>query len=394
MTALRLLHTADWQLGLRAAQLGERGAEVRAERLRALDRMVDLAREQKVDLVVAAGDLFDRSEVDEVVVRAAIAALARLAPARVVLLPGNHDPHEPAGVWSRRAWRTAGEHVAVLTAAEEVEILPGVALYPCPLGQRQSQLDPTGWIPPRAPGDDRLRLGIAHGALASLPGRVNFPIAPDRAEICGLDYLALGDWHGVKVLGRTAYSGTLEQTSFGERLAGWVLVVTLERQGTPRIEQHRVGRLVWRQLDREASTLADVERLAAEIAELGEPETVLLRARIEVVNGDGAVLRELELLAQRLEPSLLYLDWQVSVLQLGELDGDGAFAGGGILSDVDESLLACLEAKALDPQAIPPELAALEELRGASAEELREARVHLRRLLAGVGEPTSSRISR
>ena len=60
--------------------------------------------------------------------------------------------------------------------------------------RKRSSRDPTGWIPPREEGDDRLRIGLAHGALDILPvDTTNFPIAPDRDERSGLDHLALGE---------------------------------------------------------------------------------------------------------------------------------------------------------------------------------------------------------
>jgi DNA repair exonuclease SbcCD nuclease subunit len=371
---LRLLHTADWQLGLRAAQVGERAGVVRAERLRALERLVVLAGELRPDLVVAAGDLFDRPEVDEETVAAAIELLDRLAPTPVVLLPGNHDPLDPGGVWERRIWSGAPHHLYIARSAEELvlEGLPDLALYPCPLSQKQSQRDPTAWIPARSLDDERLRVGVAHGALASLPGSANFPIAPDRAEAAGLDYLALGDWHGVKLMGRTAYSGTIEQTSFGERLAGWALLVELERGAPPRIEQHNVGRLLWRQVDFEVCELDDLARLEAEVAAFGPADTLLLRARVEVLSSDEEVLREVDELERRLAERVLHLDFQTKLHRLGTLTLDA-----GVLAEVDVSLAALLAGESLAGVA----------LERVAPDVVSEARAHLRRLLATSASP-------
>jgi DNA repair exonuclease SbcCD nuclease subunit len=374
---MRILHTADWQLGLRAAQAGERAADVRAERLACVARIVDLAHELAVDLVLVAGDVFDRQEIDEAVLDATIDQLERLAPIPVVLLPGNHDPLEVGGVWDRRAFARAGAHVTIACEARELEVLPGVALYPCPLTQRISTQDPTAWIPPRAEGDQRLRIGLAHGALDSLPKRGNFPIALDRAEACDLDYLALGDWHGSMVRGRTAYPGTPEQASFGEKAPGYVLLVELEqtdpaaprRRPLPRVEQHRVGRFVWHAMETEVRDRTDLVRLEAELAEIARAEDLLLRLVVTAPGADAARRAALDALEERLRARLFVLDWTIEEHD----DLEGALPD-GLLGEIDDVLAAMLDG------APPPD--GLEELGELAPAVLREARARLRTLVA------------
>ena len=50
---VRFLHTADWQMGMRAAKLGEAGKRVRKERLTAGRRVIQTARENAVDFILA-----------------------------------------------------------------------------------------------------------------------------------------------------------------------------------------------------------------------------------------------------------------------------------------------------------------------------------------------------
>ncbi|MFO8238256.1 MAG: exonuclease subunit SbcD [Prochlorococcaceae cyanobacterium] len=53
---MRLLHTSDWHLGRQF-----HGFSLLDEQDRAMDRLVELAGEAEVDLVVIAGDLYDRA---------------------------------------------------------------------------------------------------------------------------------------------------------------------------------------------------------------------------------------------------------------------------------------------------------------------------------------------
>src|SRR5690606_4469982 len=101
---------------------------------------------------------------------------------------------------------------------EPVRLADGVTLYPCPLKHKAGYDDPTAWIPRREDKED-LRIGLAHGTLPIQQemGEDAFPIALDRAEQAGLDYLALGHWHSTLGHppggnGRTWYSGTHETT--------------------------------------------------------------------------------------------------------------------------------------------------------------------------------------
>jgi len=63
---MKFLHTADWQIGMKAAALGDAGARVREERLAAGRRVVEAAKSHHVDFVLVAGDLFEDNAVDRV----------------------------------------------------------------------------------------------------------------------------------------------------------------------------------------------------------------------------------------------------------------------------------------------------------------------------------------
>ena len=85
---MKILHTADWHVGrtLRGhSRADEHGA--------VLDEIVGIARDETVDLVLVAGDQFDRtvpSPESEEIVYDALLRLARTG-AQVVVIAGNHD---------------------------------------------------------------------------------------------------------------------------------------------------------------------------------------------------------------------------------------------------------------------------------------------------------------
>ena len=95
---MRILHTSDWHLGRsfhREGMLGHQAAFV--------DHLLAVVEAERVDLVVVAGDVYDRALPHVDAVRLADEALARLAASRaqVVITSGNHDSAHRLGFSSR-----------------------------------------------------------------------------------------------------------------------------------------------------------------------------------------------------------------------------------------------------------------------------------------------------
>lgn len=86
--SLRLLHTADWHVGRTL-----RGRSRADEHAATLDQLVALAADQRADLVVVAGDLFDTAAPTPDAERLVYRTLLRLAEdgRHVVVISGNHD---------------------------------------------------------------------------------------------------------------------------------------------------------------------------------------------------------------------------------------------------------------------------------------------------------------
>ena len=207
---MRFLHTADWQVGMKASHVGEAGTRVRDERVAAARRVVEAARAAGADFILAAGDTFEDNGVDRVLVQKVADILVGFG-GPVYLIPGNHDPLVPGAVWDHPAWK-ASANVHVLREERPVEI-PGGTLYPCPVRAKHSGKDPTAWIPVEE--DRGIRIGLAHGTVEGVhQEEPDYPIARDAATRHGLDYLALGHWHSTATYAgpdgttRMAFQGT------------------------------------------------------------------------------------------------------------------------------------------------------------------------------------------
>ena len=279
----RFLHTADWQIGRRYAQFDPDDAVLIAEqRLLTIERLAALATARSVDAVLVAGDVFDAQTVGEKLIRRLFAALQGFA-GPWIMISGNHDAALGESVW------TQAQRLAAVPSQVRLALEPGVvelpacrtALLVAPLTQRYTYDDSTAFFDEAPTPEGWLRIGVAHGSLAGiLPDSVDSanPIAATRRLSARLDYLALGDWHGLKqVDAHCAYSGTPEQDRFVDNAPGHCLIVDVAAPGaTPVVEPVRVGRYRWRDLSRSVRVPTDIDEIERELASLDGDDIVEL----------------------------------------------------------------------------------------------------------------------
>ena len=256
---LRFVHSADWQLGARFTQFGATAERLRAQRLLTLRAALNLAHDRAADAFFVAGDLFEDNQVSDALVDETLAIFGAFPEIPVYLLPGNHDPASgPGSVWSRRQFRDGAlpGNVTVLRDAVAL-VLRGrhgsdSLLLAAPLHQKVSTVDPTLRLLDLAgeQSAERIRIGLAHGALA-IPGKHqpnDFPIDTAAATRAGLDYLGIGHWHNWQVYdaGRIVMPGTPEPDAFEQTAAGRVAYVEIDGPGAvPRVEPLSVAGLRW-----------------------------------------------------------------------------------------------------------------------------------------------------
>jgi len=294
------VHTADWQIGKAFGRYSaEVGGRLRAERLNAIDRVAAVARTAGARHVMVAGDVIDSELIDDAGLRQPLARMASYPDVAWCLLPGNHDPHRAGGIWERFERLGVPTNVTLLLQACVHQITPGVALLPAPLAAKEMRSDPTLWMDGAATPEGTVRIGLAHGSVRGFGslGEAAVPIEAARRQSARLDYLALGDWHGVKeVAPGVWYSGTPEPDSFMDNGPGHALVVRLAAAGAPPVVSVvPTAALRWLERRLVLSRLADFEPVAREIAALGEERRCLILSLClegTIAAGDAADLDE------------------------------------------------------------------------------------------------------
>jgi exonuclease SbcD len=288
---MRLLHTSDWHLGRSLHR-----ADLRAAQSVFLDHLVDVARAEKVDAILVAGDVYDRAVPPVDAVELCEDALLRLhdTGARIVLISGNHDSArrlgfgsgllEKAGVHLRTRPGALARPVVLEDAHGPVAVYgvpylePDAVRAELPPGQDEIPRGHAGVLGHavaciRADADARgiaRRVVMAHGWVSggaaseserdiSVGGVGQVP-----AELfAGFGYVALGHLHGQQTVApQMRYSGSPLPYSFSEashRKGSWL--VDLDDAGTARVEQ--VPAPVCRRLSVLRGRLADLLGSAA-----------------------------------------------------------------------------------------------------------------------------------
>jgi DNA repair protein SbcD/Mre11 len=250
---VRILHTSDWHLGRsfhREGMLTHQAAYV--------DHLLEVVESERVDLVVVAGDVYDRALPPVDAVRLADEALVRLARSRatVVVTSGNHDSAQRLG-FSARLIDAAGVHLRTDVGAVGTPVVLGdehgeVVVHGLPYLDPHAVAEP--WSLPQRSHQAALdaAMGRVRADLTARPGARSVVLAhafvagaqPSDSErdisvggvarvptsvFDGADYVALGHLHGPHVLtddGRVRYSGSPLAYSFseaGHRKGSWLV---------------------------------------------------------------------------------------------------------------------------------------------------------------------------
>ncbi len=315
---VKFLHTADCHLGIKYAQLGDKGDHAREMRIKTFEKVINLGEERKVDFILIAGDLFDSNDLDRRIVNVVCEILTEIAPIPIYIIPGNHDPLRRDSLYLEDAWKAA-DNVTLLTKEIPFNVpYTNATIYPCPVNVKDSEDDPTEWIDAE---NDEISIGLAHGNLQFENYDTKFPINPHRAEIANLDYLALGEWHSFGKyfndgVYRTVYPGTPEVTTFKENNVGQIVMVNIEEPGSvPSIKTYDVGRFKWQKMESTINDLNDIKNLERDLFQIRYPEKLLLNLSIKGVVDENS-FEYLEKFQQKISEHFMFLKLQYDDLHL------------------------------------------------------------------------------
>ncbi len=241
---LRILLSGDQHIGRDYSSL-EREDSAAAERLKAarltaLTNSVRAALEYSCDYFVIAGDLFDKKEVPKELVSSVCLALSECA-VPVIVIPGNHDffAGEDDALW--RKFKECAADNTVLLSSPCAYATERAVFYPCPCESRYSAENALGWLRDNAERDEnRLNIGIAHGALEGLScdrEKRYFSMTEEELASLDMDLWLIGHTHipfpdGDKIESALIFNaGTHQQTDIADNAEGSVFVIDADKSG-------------------------------------------------------------------------------------------------------------------------------------------------------------------
>nr|WP_047170092.1 metallophosphoesterase [Sphingomonas sp. Y57] len=342
---MRFIHSSDLHLGKRFGNFsGDLPSRLREARHAVLGKLAEHARLNGVETILLAGDTFDTETPAADVRRQALTEMAHHARIRWVMLPGNHDSLQATELWALLA-REAPDNVILATQPAPIDLAGGAILLPAPCTTRRPGRDLSEWMDGAATADGVIRIGLAHGAIQTFSeDAVGIEvIAPDRARRAGLDYLALGDWHGaIQVDSHTHYSGTPEQDRFKHDRSGVALLVDIASAGAmPEVTPIPTASFAWRTFD--LHLLADDDPVAALNALL--PDLRERRQTLARVVGSGrtglAARTALTAAIDRAAPDFAWLDLdETGLATLCDVEDLDLIDRAGALREAADALLA------------------------------------------------------
>lgn len=232
---MKVIHTADIHLDSPFSLGNAETSALRREELRDMfRRLCRYAGDQKTDLVLIAGDLFDRKFVTKNTIDLVVKEFAALPEIRFVITPGNHDYYAPDSIWTKTVFpenvtifkSESVERVSFDIRGQKVDVygyaFTSISMDHCPFTEYQAE-DP-----------DAINILVAHGNMLQKNAE-DCPITLADIRSTNFDYVALGHIHNLHEITSEddqwyGYCGSPEPRNFGE--TGWHGIYTLDMNKT------------------------------------------------------------------------------------------------------------------------------------------------------------------
>lgn len=329
---LKLLHTSDLHLGAKLSWLGDKSQSHRKLLWTTLDRLIDLAIKEQVQLVLFSGDVFDSYYPDDAATTKFTSALLKLAQNSIysVIIPGNHDLCAPGSIWTKielngqiKDWTCIALPKKFMLQQTNLSCnfdqtgtmlevkLPqlNARVVTRPVTEAPEFLTPlTGvaqFLTANPGAANEVTIVMAHGSVEIGGNGLKHNIS--QAEISrlgelGVDYVALGDWHSVLEVKLPSarptvwYSGSPEFLRIDQTNAGQCLVVEFSDAAPPKVTKTLTSLLKLQKFEFNLEQLPP-EQVLLELKKVADPNVI---ADVQL-RGDVKLGQNIEDLVQSLE---------------------------------------------------------------------------------------------
>jgi DNA repair exonuclease SbcCD nuclease subunit len=303
---MKIIHTADIGLGAKFNGYGLAGDKLRAGLKMVFSKIIDYTINEKADLLIIAGNLFDNLEISRNLQDHIAAELGRLGQIPAVIIPGTNDKYTDGSFWN--AWQSLHEqgNIHTLTNPYKSHViienldLAVYGIFPSAAPAKPSE---------KAHNPVRQQTTYHIGVMCS-----SIDMAKPALDKAGLkfDYIALGGEKSFADLSPSglpaAFPGSPEKLGF-DHTGGGIVKVEIDSQKKVTIEQVRLGNFVWKTEEIQAKEIINNDDLINRIMSIAGSESANTVMQIKLT---GLALFEADLspeyVSEQLKTEFLYLD--------------------------------------------------------------------------------------
>lgn len=198
-------------------------------------RIIKIAEEENVDLLLITGDFFEHQHTTKSLLRFIQKKFLRIPHINIFITPGNHDPALPDSYYRTFSW-PKNVHIFVNETWEQV-IMPRLKLAVHGMGWNQWEIKRPLLKELKIKDNNLINLVMLHGDTFGCLGESTYlPISENDLRGCKADYVALGhihQAHRIPAKGKITahYAGSPEPLNFGEPGEHGVIIGTISKSG-------------------------------------------------------------------------------------------------------------------------------------------------------------------
>ena len=239
---VKIMVTGDNHIGLKYDKYTDVKNTLIEARFISLETLVKQANNEKCDLFIITGDLFDIQNVSKKNIKKVVEILSKFHN-EVYVLPGNHDFYVKGNeLWREFLDESNGKNITLLCEKTVYETAGGINIYPAFCDSKDSDTNSLGWIKESNIDIDKINIGVAHGTIEGVSddreGKY-FLMKKEELNSIPVDVWFIGHSHVTypnklridkKVDNEKIYNvGTHAQTDVANYTDGYGMIVELEK---------------------------------------------------------------------------------------------------------------------------------------------------------------------
>ena len=233
---VKFLQTGDIHLETSFKDMGfslEMARRRRNELKEVFSRIIKVAKEERVDIILITGDLFEHQSSTKSLMRFLQKKFCRIPQIKIFITPGNQDPALPDSFYRSFPW-PQNVHIFLKEAWEYVD-LPRFNLRVHGLGWNQWEIKRPLLRELKIDSNDKTNLVMLHGdSFGQLGESICLPVSESDLRSTKAEYVALGHRHQThRIPGKgkiiAHYAGSPEPLNFGEPGEHGVILGTLNK---------------------------------------------------------------------------------------------------------------------------------------------------------------------